>query len=528
MDIRESDIYYRRKVEQANKFYHHFITLNIFKDAGNEEQKIIALEALSFFNWKVHSGRYTSNFIDLQIQKLSTSLQLFSTPQYSQNNLQNTVVYIATSLYSVGGHTKLLENIAKFEHQRGANAILILTGQKEAEIPERVSQLNCFNKIICFKQESRVDKISAIRNIIKGAKRIYNLQHPDDIIPSIALNLKERPYVIYVNHADHVFWVGASFCDCILNIRPFGNSLTLTRRNNKVPSIILPVKLNVAKKIISKEIARNQLDIRPDTKVLLTISDVYKIFPDKNYNFLRTIKQIIFEHPDVIYYFIGVNNEEYINIMNEPPPKQLILLGVLEDISLYQTAADVYLEGMPYNSLTALLESIYAGAFPVLLWGPYHISGNMEDELYIQKIIMHSKDESSYHKEINKVLSEIGSKEQQSKISSIKKLIENYSSDVYWTRVIDNISSDIKVSDHSSIVEFEIRKSDLRLAEAWETYWRQKNNSPFLETLKRAKKCMTIRERIFYYFKYILQDREYSFFSQVKFIRRFFLNNSGV
>ena len=388
MNISRADQYYRKKLIVANKFFNDILRCNIFRN-GNIEEKISTIEIIAEFNWAYHTGRYSSGSIDSFINQITSEINEIKLQAGDNISAVKFSAFIATKLYDTGGHTRLLENIAKYEKSRSSANILIVCDQTFEKLPQRIQALthNLFDKIICLGDKGSLDKIKVIRDRIFESDRVYNFQHPDDAEPSIALNFEERPFTIYVNHADHVFWLGAKYCDCVLNIRPFAKDITIHRRNDKVPSIILPVKIDLNKKLLEKKEARAILRINDDEIVLLTISVFSKVIPDRNYNFFKTIKKVLSINEKIKYYFVGITAEEYEKITKESVPDRLVCMGLVEDPSIYQCAADFYLEGMPINSLTALIESAYAGAFPVLMWGPHHVNMNLELELFLEGIV---------------------------------------------------------------------------------------------------------------------------------------------
>lgn len=413
----------------------------------------------------------------------------------------------------------MIENIALFESANGNANVLLLTDQASSALPDRIVNSPHFKDVITLAGHSIKDKLKAIRGAMADKHRVYNVQHPNDILPSIALDTSFRPQTIYINHADHVFWTGAHFCDCILNIRPFAKSLTETRRNSAVTSIVLPVKLNLSKPHISKADAKRQLNLPPDQKVFLTISRIDKVYPDQNYNFFKTLRKVSKLHHSVLTFFIGVDTSQYQRIMSELPPANLRLLGLIEDPLLYQCAADVYLEGMPVNSLTALVESIYAGAYPILMWGPHHPNVNMERELFINSTVTHPRNEEFYFKEIEKALNPDQQSDRNDKINQMRSYIERYNSNEYWQAVLASI--DLKKQGAESVeAEYCITDTDLSIAEQWESHWAFQQSSPYFETLRLGAAALTLAEICKLWYQFVYNDESFRFSKRITFLFR--------
>lgn len=493
------NIDYVEKVKRANSFYQKLTHLKVF-GSPNVGKKIDALKAIAYFNFQCHSGRFTSRFIDDQINRLT---QHFAPAETNVNAESKHVLFIARELSKTGGHTRLIENIAKFEKNNGKLAIVLVTDQVQNDIPERAKE-GIFSDVISLASYQKSEKVSVIRSFFSKCCKIYNVQHPYDILPSIALNTPNRPQVIYVNHADHVFWTGASFCDSILNIRPYAENLTKMRRSANAKSILLPIRLDLSRKLMKRDEAKKLLQVS-DKKVFVTVSSVEKIFPDHNHNLFGVITKILATYTDAVYFLVGVTSEQYVNITGSSPPSRLHLLGLVENPNVYQCAADVYLEGMPYNSLTALLEAIYAGAYPILMWQPYHVNVNMETELYIQNVVQHSSDELAYFQEIDFALNQSNAVEVSQRVKKMQEYMRFYNSDDYWNNClsVDPIKAD---GETQGIVEFDTSIVDIRIHEWWENVWRMKKVSVYFETIRLAANVMTLRESVQLWFSYVLNN----------------------
>jgi hypothetical protein len=87
-------------------------------------------------------------------------------------------------------------------------------------------------------------------------------------------------------------------------------------------------------------------------------------------NFFRTGLKILKRNRAAHLYLAGVSECEAAPYLGEGPCDRFHCLGPVEEPAIYQAAADVYLEGFPYGSQTALLESALAGAPAVAAYDP--------------------------------------------------------------------------------------------------------------------------------------------------------------
>src|SRR5262249_31312392 len=87
------------------------------------------------------------------------------------------------------------------------------------------------------------------------------------------------------------------------------------------------------------------------------------------HNFVRAAGEILARDPASHLYLVGVSRQDLEGTFESNPHERLHFVGSVPDASLYQQAADVYLEGFPIGSQTSLLEAAMAGvpvvrAFP--------------------------------------------------------------------------------------------------------------------------------------------------------------------
>ena len=120
----------------------------------------------------------------------------------------------------------------------------------------------------------------------------------------MAFGVSEGPPVIFLNHADHAFWLGASVADVVANLRPSGQKITLCRRGIK-NSKILPIPILKAEPTPDYEVIRKQLGIKKDKIVLLTVGDQFKYTPFGGYDFVSIMEKLLRRNPNVILFAIG-------------------------------------------------------------------------------------------------------------------------------------------------------------------------------------------------------------------------------
>lgn len=102
--------------------------------------------------------------------------------------------------------------------------------------------------------------------------------HPSDVYTSIALHNCPLP-ILFLNHADHRFWIGRNTANLFLEIRQEGaNNSNIKRNIPKSHQMIFPIPLKRIKKFTKIE-ARKLLNIDDDEIMILSIASAYKYNP---------------------------------------------------------------------------------------------------------------------------------------------------------------------------------------------------------------------------------------------------------
>lgn len=298
----------------------------------------------------------------LSISSLITNHPL---PAKAHTNNRKRWLHVFSQTYAVGGHTALATRWIELDPNKDEHS-LILTFQEIQQVSFNLSNaVKASGGTITAleKTDLLLDRAAQLRSIAyNSADYVVLHTHPWDILPCIAFGINAGPPVLLVNHADHVFWIGVSVADTVLNLRPSGEMFSKKYRGVR-QSFTLPIPLPspppiVVNNKIETESIRQELSIPPDAVILLTIGTKQKYRTSPELNFLETARQIIERFP--MAYLIAIGPE-----MKDPDWQTLhrstgghvIPIGLQKDLVPYHRIADIYLEGFPFGSLTALLEA---------------------------------------------------------------------------------------------------------------------------------------------------------------------------
>ena len=174
----------------------------------------------------------------------------------------------------------------------------------------------------------------------------------------MAFGVEGGPPVIFLNHADDVFWLGTSVSDIVLDLHPSGQAQTLTRRGVK-NSKILPIPLNPPPQAFSYEAARRKIGIKPSTTLLLTVARECKYLPIGTHDFITITSRVVKKHSDVLLVAVGPENQgRWAGVAYTSNGRIRPMGGIIwSDLHAFYAAADIFLDSFPIGTGTAFLEA---------------------------------------------------------------------------------------------------------------------------------------------------------------------------
>ncbi len=336
----------------------------------NAEAVLRCVQTVASFAWHSHAGRYADGMLENPVLEIGKRLDSLCPrdcpgtdgPGAPPRRRERHVLHVATAVYPIGGHTRLLVNWMRND-VRSQHSVLLTRqsgGVVSGWLTDAVQESG--GVVINLPDTlSLLAKARRTREVARGEIDLIVLHHhPDDPLPSVAFAVPGLPPVALLNHADHVFWLGSGVADAVLNIRESGRHLSERRRFTR-KNLLLPIPLAPAVHEATRAEACNQLGITQDQLVLLSMGSASKYRPTVEANFFRAARAILEANPEAHLYLVGVSVRDVEELAPEHAHPRLHPLGFIENPSLYQSAADLYVEGFPHGSLTALLEAARRG-----------------------------------------------------------------------------------------------------------------------------------------------------------------------
>ncbi|MGZ8906048.1 MAG: hypothetical protein ACXW1U_10010 [Methylobacter sp.] len=336
------------------------------------------LEQLAFtevFAARYHPGRFADGAIEnlalkigAELSDLMTEVDGFAIPVVRKDGRRR-VLHVTSEVEGVGGHTRMLYHWMR--NDQSSCHSLVLIDQRNRSIPCWLSELVQHNggQLVVLPQRSRLcQKAKWLRELARLSADLVVL-HRSEAMLTVAFAVPDCPPVVLVNAADHVFWMGGSVLDLVINMRSVASQHTAERRFVS-SNMVLPIPLLEPAHHISSQDAKRALGISEDQVVLLSVGRGEKYRPCGPYDFVATAGKILDSCPNAHLFVVGESIKGIAPYLRCRVHDRLHFLGSIEDPSLYRTAADVYLESFPFGSQTALLEAALSGLPIVPAYAP--------------------------------------------------------------------------------------------------------------------------------------------------------------
>ncbi|MGZ8941325.1 MAG: glycosyltransferase family 4 protein [Methylobacter sp.] len=400
---------------RANSEAYEWLTEKIYTiDRRKEPENVLhQIVAAARFAAVFHTGRFADGTIENLALDIGTELDEIPV-EVSDNRLsvihkqrRRRVLHVATDVLEIGGHTRMLHYWVR--NDRSSCHSLVLVNQRDlTAIPEWLSEAiqSSGGELVVFPAELELcQKARLLRNIAKRSADLVVLHHcPFDVVPTVAFAIRECPPVAMVNHADHLFWLGSSVADIVINLRTAGSKHSAERRFIEHNTVI-PIPVAEPLEQMARKQARQLLGIAEDQCMLLSIGRKEKYRPCGAYDFVATANKILDLQASAHLYVVGETATGIGPYLNSKLHKRLHFMGSIENPALYLMAADVYLESFPFGSNTALLEAsicglpvvpAYAPLFPLLVANndSLHdiLSNPLNEQEYIDRVDMLIRD----------------------------------------------------------------------------------------------------------------------------------------
>ena len=331
----------------------------------NDANAVALLRCAATLLRRRHTGAFTSPRLEAQLTTLSASMAPARAPSSAppvHTQSRRRVMHVVTRAHAAGGHSRLVTRW--IESDGSASSSVVLTQPGDGLAPaELVAAVERSGGVVHRLAGGAIERALELRSLAHGSDMLVLSIHENDVTPSLAFaGVADRPPIVTINHAEHVFWVGASLADVVVNLRPASADLAIQRRGVPASRCVdapLPVARRSRRSTTSE--ARNAMGIAQGSKVLLTVGWRYKFTPFAGDDIMASLGPIL-EEPDVHLVAVGPRDDDPLwSAARERYGGRVHAVGRQDDIQLFLDGADVFIDTYPIASLTAMLEAAMLG-----------------------------------------------------------------------------------------------------------------------------------------------------------------------
>ena len=301
----------------------------------------------------------------LEVELLRAAQQLPVPVVAHKNRPRPRWLHVFTEAYATLGHTNLCRRWMQYDADVVHDIILL---DQKSDAPKNLIDTVKATGGECMVLDPATSLLQRAADLRKyaweNADVVLLYTHPDEVLGTVAFGVAGGPPVVVVNHADHVFWGGCSVADLVLDIRMSGHLWTKRLRGID-RSVILPIPLlesdhhecPAPAALQERQALRRSLGIPEDAIMLLTVGSPAKYEAMPDLDFVATAQQIVRACDDAYVVAIGPRDEGVWKAARKATNGRILALDYQQDSTRFYRSADLYVEGFPLGSLTALLEA---------------------------------------------------------------------------------------------------------------------------------------------------------------------------
>ncbi|AEA46578.1 glycosyltransferase [Archaeoglobus veneficus] len=364
------DVKLKKELENYN--YLKSKAIAAFRE-GKLEQALDYAYVAATYAWSVHLGIWYDEELEYLLSKIGECVNEGKDKfKYNLNKNQEkqkdvkSIAYVVSSLNDVGGHSEVLRQWVDILSNFVNDQYLYITNV--SNLPTKYSYLNNFkNKGITIKQldhnDSYVDRIKELIEYLGNDLPDITILfiNPNDVIAvTTLLTIPNKPYVIFFNHADHVFWLGRNIVDLLVEWR--SESVKYSKKFRKIDkSCIVPLTTNIKPQKVSKTF----YDIPENSTLSISVGNFYKVLRDPDWDFFKTIEELLEKFPN--HYHLFVTNPPPRNVLEKYLPadpdtrQRLIIDGPLPHLEAVYGVADFLIETFPCAGGMVRVEAMACG-----------------------------------------------------------------------------------------------------------------------------------------------------------------------
>ena len=332
----------------------------LLTDNGRYASAVAAAQTAANFAVLWHPGVYASPILDQTLARLGRSaIPTDGAARYATTS-PSSVLHVATQVSAIGGHSRM---IARWIGRDGARVHSLALTRQAWPVPEdlvnAVAKAGGEIRFVNCCAGGPLAWASGLQSIMKRHDLIVLHVHNQDVVPFVALGgMRRRPRVLLLDHADHLFWLGAGSVDLVINTRLSGRDLCVRRRGVPVDQLApLPLCLDRVARDLDRPAARRALGLPEESVMLLTVARATKFRPVAGRTYADAFVPLLLRHPEAHLVAVGPGGSEDWTAAQSQVPGRIHSFSETPNTRHFYEAADIYVDSFPFMSNTSILQA---------------------------------------------------------------------------------------------------------------------------------------------------------------------------
>ena len=335
------------------------------------ESSVTMIHKAAFFAWQRYAGELVSYKLEDALTKLSephtsNSMHLpeigtikLRSFQAKKEDPRPAILHVISYTHESGGHTRQMIRMISNTSDIYRHSIVDINDTDIAPVVKSYSSKYKFPYVTLGKLPRYSDKIRSLKEIIMHFDYIVLHTHPDDPMAVLPFLKDSTPPVFFMNHAEHVFWLGYLSTDSVISERQSAVDLVIKKRGIKENSIV-PIPLDIPEAIssnfLSKNTARMHLGLHAHPTIL-TVASAFKYYPWDKFDFFDKAAEILNKTIDAQIVAVGVDGDSNWIRLSKKFPGRVKTYGVMPLTDDLFLSSDIFLDSFPFSSFTSKLEA---------------------------------------------------------------------------------------------------------------------------------------------------------------------------
>ncbi len=307
-----------------------------------------------------HPGTFASPSLERALRRLGKAAIRAPNVAHRPRGSELRVLHVATSVGAIGGHVRMLR---RWIAQDSANIHSVALSRQTEAVPDvlRAAVATAGGRITLVNRlpGGLLSWARSLQACVGEADLVVLHVHNQDIVAFLALaGMTRRPPVILLNHADHVFWLGAGFVDLVVSTRRSGHGLCASRRGIAPErNALLPLSVDPVTRRSTREQAKRALGLADCDVVLLSVARAVKYRPMGGLSFADALLPLLRSDKRLRLVAVGPGGTVDWSAAEAAVPGQIVAYKETPTTAPFFEAADIYVDSFPFSSITSLIEA---------------------------------------------------------------------------------------------------------------------------------------------------------------------------